>query len=153
MGKYGDWFVMIVAGGLIVFWLYTRFYRWLHTPSGTGLILLQDGMELDDDDEYVRLLESEGYIVSSGKHRIPIRIGLDEEVLHSRLYIDYVAEKNGSLFIVKSARDRMPIDWTGSGVRDRLLVYALLVPYCAGVLFVDIKEKQIRTITFHINEQ
>ncbi len=52
-------------------------------------------------------------------------IDLDGQALQSRLFIDLIAEKDGKHYIVKTARDRMPIDWTGSGVRDRLLVYAL----------------------------
>ncbi|MNH42715.1 hypothetical protein D3C79_1044680 [compost metagenome] len=66
------------------------------------------------------------------------------------MYIDYIAEMNNQMFVVKTARDRMPMDWTASGVRDRLLVYALLLPECTGVLFIDAREKMIRKVTFHI---
>ncbi|XEC92839.1 hypothetical protein AB6A23_15725 [Paenibacillus tarimensis] len=153
MGHYGDWVVMFVAGGLILLWLYRIFYRWLHSPVGTRVVLLGEGLELDADDEYVQFLEAEGYTVTSGKHRIPVHIELDGNVLTSRLYIDYVAEKDGTTYIVKTARDRMPMDWTGSGVRDRLMVYALLVPHCKGILFADSKTREIRTIVFNIGEQ
>ncbi|WP_223869822.1 hypothetical protein [Paenibacillus sabuli] len=149
---YADWFVMLVAGTILIIWLYRLFYRWLHTPSGRRLILLQDGAEPSADDPWVKLLEANGYEVLSGKHRIPLRIGLDDQVLQSRLYIDYVAERDGKRYMVKTARERMPMDWTGAGVRDRLLVYSLLVPYCEGVLYADGKEGTVRVITFQIEE-
>lgn len=152
MGKYGDWFIMLVAGSLLAIWLFRAFYRWLHEPASMNRIKLGKGGQLMANDENIKLLERSGYEVSSGKHLVPIPIELDGVPLGkgSRLYIDYIAEKNNLTYIVKTARDRMPMDWTASGVRDRLLVYALLLPDCAGVLFVDAKEKNIRKITFHI---
>ncbi|RXZ78257.1 hypothetical protein EBB07_29830 [Paenibacillaceae bacterium] len=153
MNHYGDWLIMLVAGGLIVFWFYRLFYRWLHTPSGTPVFLLQNGLEPDAGDDYVRLLEEFGYTVTSAKHRIPIEIALDSEMMRSRLYIDYLVEKEGLVYLVKTARERMPMDWTGSGVRDRLLVYTLLAPHAEGVLFADIKEREIKVITFKFPEQ
>jgi hypothetical protein len=150
MGKYGDWLVMLIAGGLLLYWLYRAFYRWLHEPPGLNTkLLLSEAAEVQEDDESVRFLEQAGYEVTHGKYRVPITIYLDGQELQSRLFIDMIAEKEGKHYIVKTARERMPIDWTGSGVRDRLLVYALLLPECEGVLFVDQKERTIRTITFH----
>jgi hypothetical protein len=153
MTAFGDSLIMLAAGGLIVVWLYRLFYKWLHAPADTRLYLLDEGGELQADDENVRFLEGAGYDVVSGKHRVPITIGLDGDILLSRLYIDYVAEKDGNTYLVKTARDRMPMDWTGSGVRDRLLVYALLVPSAKGILFADSKEGWIRTITFQIGNE
>lgn len=152
MGKYGDWFIMLLAGSLLLFWLFRAFYRWLHEPSSMNRLKLGKGGELTANDENIMLLEQAGYEVSSGKHLIPIPIELDGVPLGrgTRLYIDYIAEMDNQTYIVKTARDRMPMDWTASGVRDRLLVYSLLLPECAGVLFVDAKEKVIRKITFNI---
>ncbi|WP_188887554.1 hypothetical protein [Paenibacillus radicis (ex Gao et al. 2016)] len=152
MGKFGEWFVMLVAGLLLVIWLYRSFYRWLHTPLAVNRLTLGKGGELEANDENIAFLEQAGYEVISGKHRVPIGIELDGQPLGSRLYIDYIAELDGTMYIVKTARERMPMDWTGSGVRDRLLVYSLLLPECAGVLFVDVKEKAIRTIHFQVGE-
>lgn len=149
MGDYGDWLVMIVAGGLLLFWLYRVFYRWLHEPPGMHTkLLLSEAEDVRDDDVNVQFLEKAGYEVTHGKYRIPLTIDLDGTTLQSRLFIDLIAAKDGKHYIVKTARERMPIDWTGSGVRDRLFVYALLMPNCEGVLFVDHKESIIRTITF-----
>ncbi|MFX3633587.1 MAG: hypothetical protein ACE3L7_24875 [Candidatus Pristimantibacillus sp.] len=152
MGEYGDWFFMLVAGGLLLIWLYRSFYRWLHTPISVNRLKLGNGGELAADDENIVYLEQAGYEVISGKHRIPVAIDLDGEPLTSRLYIDYIAEYEDKMYIVKTARDRMPIDWTGSGVRDRLLIYSLLLPECSGILFVDVKEQIIRKIMFQIGE-
>ena len=151
MGKYGDWVIMVIAGGLIIYWLYRVFYRWLHEPPGMHTeLLLSNAEDVVEDDENVQFLEQSGYEVTHGKYRVPITIDLDGQTLQSRLFIDLIAEKDGKYYIVKTARDRMPIDWTGSGVRDRLLVYSLLLPESEGVLFVDQKERTIRTITFHL---
>ena len=113
-------------------------------------LLLSKAEEVREDDVNVQFLEKAGYEVTHGKYRVPLMIDLDGTTLQSRLFIDLIAEKDGKHYIVKTARERMPIDWTGSGVRDRLLVYALLMPNCEGVLFVDHKESIIRTITFRI---
>jgi len=147
-----DWLIMLVTGVLLAVWLYRRFYVWLHEPPAGRIYLLGEGGELAPDDEHIRFLEEAGYEVMSGKHRVPIMIGLDGQPLRSRLFIDYVVEKDGKTYLVKTARERMPMDWTGSGVRDRLFMYALLIPSAAGILFIDSKEKSIRTITFIIGE-
>lgn len=152
MGMYGDWFIMLVAGAFLLFWAYRGVYRWLHQPVSVNRLTLGKGGKLEEDDENILLLEKAGYEVLSGKHRVPIGIELDGQSLNSRLYIDYIAEQDGKMYIVKTARERMPMDWTGSGVRDRLLVYSLLLPECTGVLFVDVKDQIIRQITFHISD-
>ncbi|QHT60450.1 hypothetical protein GXP70_11245 [Paenibacillus lycopersici] len=151
MGNFGDWLVMIAAGGLLLYWIYRAFYRWLHEPPGLNTkLLLSEAEAVKEDDANVQFLERAGYEVTHGKYRVPLTIDLDGTMLQSRLFIDLIAEKDGKHYIVKTARERMPIDWTGSGVRDRLLVYALLLPNCEGVLFVDQKEAVIRTITFRL---
>ncbi|WP_240941096.1 hypothetical protein [Paenibacillus sp. HB172176] len=152
LGTYGDWFIMLIAGGLLLFWLYRAFYRWLHEPANVNRIKLGKGGAVSSNDENVKLLRKRGYEVTSGKHVIRIPIEMDDSPLGSgtRLYIDYIAEKDDSAYLVKTARERMPMDWTASGVRDRLLVYALLLPDCSGVLFVDAKEGIVRKIVFHL---
>lgn len=154
MERYGDWFIMLLAGVLLAVWLYRAFYRWLHEPVNMNRVKLGKGGQIADNDENKALLERAGYEVVSGKHVIPIPTELDDQPLGngSRIYIDYIAEKDDSTYIVKTARDRMPMDWTASGIRDRLLVYSLLLPDCEGILFVDAKEGNIRKVKFHIGE-
>lgn len=150
MEKYGDWFVMGLAGLMLAIWLYRALYRWLHEPATIQTVKLGKGGALADDDENIRLLRKKGYSVISGKHVIPVPIEVDDAPLGNgaRLYIEYIAEKDGYTYIVKTARERKPMEWTASGVRDRLLVYALLLPHCSGVLFVDAKEGVLRKIEF-----
>lgn len=145
---------MAAAGVLLAVWLYGAFYRWLHAPAAVNRVKLGKGGTIDDDDENVALLESQGYKVISGKHSVPIPVELDDKPLGkgTRIYIDYIAESDELTYIVKAARERMPMEWTASGLRDRLLVYMLLLPDCAGVLYVDANEKTIRKITFHLAE-
>ena len=153
VGNAADWILMVVAGGLIAVWLFRRFYVWLHEPPASRVYRLGEGTEPDPEDEAVRFLTESGYEVVSGKHRVPIEIEVDGELLQARLFIDYVAVKDGRTWLVKTARDRMPIEWTGTGVRDRLLVYALLVPTAEGVVYADPKERRLRTITFAIGTE
>jgi hypothetical protein len=152
MQGYGEWFIMLFAGVLLLIWLYRAFYRWLHEPAVMNRAKLGKGGTIAANDANAALLVREGYDVVSGKHVIPIGIDLDGSPLEpgSRLYIDYIAERDGHTYIVKTARDRMPIDWSASGVRDRLLVYSLLLPQCDGVLYIDAKEGRIRKIEFHL---
>lgn len=154
MDKYGDWFVMALAGLLLAAWLYRSFYRWLHEPVNVNRIKLGKGGAIAEDDANAALLKRNGYEVVSGKHSIVIPVELDDEPLGNgtRLYIDYVAEKDGLTYVVKTARERMPMDWTASGVRDRLLVYALILPHCSGVLYADAKEGTVRKIAFHLTD-
>lgn len=142
---------MLVAVVLIVLLIYRLFYRWLHEPPSlhSGL-LLSRAEEVDDEDEHVKLLEEEGYDVTYGRYKVPIHIDIDTgEQLQSRLFIDMIAEKDGKHYIVKTARERMPLDWTGSGLRDKLMIYALLLPEASGVIYVNARERSIRIITFH----
>jgi len=150
VGNAADWLIMAAAGGLIAVWLVRRFHAWLHEPPASRVYRLGEGTEPDPDDETVRFLTASGYEVVSGKHRVPIEIEVDGEPMQARLFIDYVAVKDGRMWLVKTARDRKPIDWTGTGVRDRLLVYALLVPTAEGIVYADPKERRLRTITFAI---
>ncbi|MCF2942447.1 hypothetical protein [Paenibacillus tarimensis] len=153
LGNAADWVIMVVAGSFLAVWLFRSFYAWLHEPSGSRVVLLGDGEELAPDDENVKFLERSGFEVVSGKHRIPVTISLDGEKLKTRLYVDYVAERDGLTYLVKTARDRMPYEWTGSGLRDRLFMYALLVPGTEGIIIMDARDKWIRTLTFRITEQ
>ena len=113
-------------------------------------LTLGTGAVLEPDDDNVLFLESEGYTVSSGKHRIPIELELDGAPMKSRLYVDYMAEKDGLHYAVKVQRERLQMDWTGSGLREKLLVYALLLPQLEGILVLDLQERKIRKVIFHL---
>ena len=148
-----DLLVMIAAVLLIIYWTYRAFYNWLHQPRAIKGLVLGRGEPLEPDDAYVLFLESQGYEVISGKHRVPISIDLDGQELYSRLYVDYVAARDGLLYAVKISRERQPMEWTGSGLRDRLLVFSLLLPELEGILVVDPGERVIRTVKFELDNE
>lgn len=94
----------------------------------------------------VGLLEDEGYDVLCGKWRIPLNIIVSHKTLQSRLYVDYLVKGEDGLYIVKLAKDRQHIEWTGSGVRDFFLPYFSLHHRIVGVLYVDLGSKEIKKI-------
>ncbi|WP_068775302.1 hypothetical protein [Paenibacillus sp. FJAT-26967] len=145
----GDAFILILLLGLLAAWIGIRFHQWLVEPAKSS-VHLPLYTEVPDD-EVVDLLIGAGFDVIGGKTRIPITITLNQkEELYSRLFIDYFAEKNDKLYLVKVAKERKPLEMTGSAIRERLLAYSLLVPEAEGVLYVDMNGRKIKQITFHI---
>ncbi|MBP1989032.1 hypothetical protein [Paenibacillus eucommiae] len=146
----GDVTVILLILIVFVGFITLRFRHWLATPPKKRLSIYS-GSEVPDDDDTVRLLEGAGFDVLSGKTKVPITMMLnDSEEFQTRLYIDYFAQKNEELFLVKVARERKPLEMTGSSIRDHLLSYSLLYPEAAGVLYVDMEMLKIKKITFHI---
>lgn len=145
----GDSLILFLLSLLLLGWLFYRFRHWLLAPP-------KGSRAIDPDPEVpataaVELLEFSGYEVLTGKRRIPIRIQVnDGETLESRLFVDHFAGEEDKLYVVKVARDRKPLDWTGSGLRDQLLVYQLLYPEAEGILYVDPRQRSIEKIRFHI---
>ncbi|MVP00146.1 hypothetical protein [Paenibacillus lutrae] len=145
----GDAFILILLLGLLAAWIGIRFHKWLVEPDKSSLY--RPVYTEVPDDEVVDLLLGAGFDVIGGKTRIPITITLNQkEELYSRLFIDYFAEKNDKLYLVKVAKERKPLEMTGSAIRERLLAYSLLVPEAEGVLYVDMNGRKIKQITFHI---
>lgn len=150
-----EWIVMIFAFIFIVILAYRWLYRFLHTPATITRVRLGKGSKVKDNDPNVILLREKGYVVLSSRHLIPIVIELDGEVFEktSNLYVDYVAEKNGKMYIVRYERERRPVEWTASGIRDGLLQYALLLPEMFGILYINHKEGILRKINFHLLDE
>ncbi|UUZ94325.1 hypothetical protein LJK87_06995 [Paenibacillus sp. P25] len=109
---------------------------------------------MDDEvpeDENTALLENKGYTVLSGKKRIPVHIAVgSKETLQSRLFLDYIVEKDDKLYAVKTAKERKPLEMTGSAVRERLLIYQLLIPEAAGVLYIDAANGRVDRFEFQL---
>lgn len=147
--------IMLIAGCFLLALLYRFIYRWLHTPSTMSRIKLGRGGKLKDNDPNVNLLERHGYAVISGRHQIPVVVELDGEVLErsATIIIDYVAEKKGCSYIVKTERERQPIDLTTADLKKHLLMYALLLPDMSGILYINHKEGKIHRIAFHLTEK
>ncbi|ANS74923.1 hypothetical protein AWM70_10200 [Paenibacillus yonginensis] len=148
-----DKWLMIVMVLVILFLLWRTFSSWLSRPAP---FKPGHGFEINDQFERtaaVELLERSGYEVVSGKLKVPLTFDCDGERLYSRLYIDYVVSKDGAYYVVKEARDRQPMDWTGSGVRKALLPFLLLYPDCEGMLYINGEMNEIRKIRLANEEE
>lgn len=152
MGRFGDWLLLLIGAGVALWLLIRRFDRWLHEPPGARLRrLAQNGGVIPDDT--VALLQENGYEVLSGKHRVPLGVKVDDgPVQGTRLYFDYLVSKEDKYYLVKLERARQPMDWTASGLRERLLAYALLFPDCEGIIVADPKDKWMRTVRFQVED-
>lgn len=147
----GDWFVILLVSGVLILWGGSLFRRWLEDAPKKRRFSIPEGEEDIESNEVTELLEGAGFDVLSAKVRIPIAMTLnDGEEYQSRLYIDYLVEKQDELYAVKVARDRKPLEMTGSAIREALLPYYLIVPDAAGVLYVDIHAGKIKKFKFDI---
>lgn len=145
----GDLFVMLVIVLLLLLWLNARFKAWLNAPRKPMMPLEEESTLVQGD--AVAVLENEGYEVISGKQKIAIHITLDDQPLESRLFIDYFARMDGAQYIVKLAKNRKPLELTGSAIRDRLLAYQLLYDDIDGILYIDVEAGSIRKIRFTLD--
>jgi hypothetical protein len=146
----GDSLILLLLSLFIIGWLIYLFRGWLMAPPKTRYAIEPDP-EIPVT-EAVELLEFAGYQVLTGKRRIPVTIQVNDRTeLESRLFVDHFAAVEDKLYVVKLARDRKPLEWTGSAVRDQLLVYQLLYQDADGILYVDPKQKSIEKIRFTID--
>lgn len=153
MEKIGDWLIMFIAAGIMLWWVVRRFDRWLHEPPDERLRKLALDGPVPMDDEAASFIESHGYEVLSGKHRVTFGVSVDEGPAQStRLYFDYLARKDNLYYLVKLERARQPIEWTASGLRERLLVYQLLFPDCEALIVADPQNNQLRTVKFKVGD-
>ena len=152
MTRVGDWLLLLTGSVIAVWWLARRFDHWLHEPPGVRLRrIAQKGSVAED--ETVALLRDNGFDVLSGKHRIPLAVMVDGAPAQpTRLFFDYLATKEDKYYLVKLERTRQPMDWTPSGLRERLLVYTLLFPDCEGIIVADPKDKLVRTVRFQVGD-
>ncbi|MEF2964445.1 hypothetical protein V3851_01270 [Paenibacillus sp. M1] len=152
MGEHSDGLLMILIAGLALFLGYRGFRSWVRKPftlrSGIGFEMNEEIVE----HPAVNLLEQAGYEVVSDKLKVPLAFRVDGSILHSRLFIDYIAVKNREFYLVRTARERLPIEWTGSGLRKELLPYLLLYPECAGLLYVDAEQGILKEIALTTDE-
>lgn len=146
-----DGLVLALLSLFIVGWIVYVFRQWLLAPPKARFSIHQD-TEIPVTDA-VELLEYAGYQVLTGKRRVPVSITVNDKAeLESRLFIDHFAAVDDELYVVKLARDRKPLEWTGSSIRDQLLVYQLLYDQVDGVLYVDTKRRAIDKFRFTVEE-
>lgn len=146
--KYVLFLVIIV----IFIWIFVLFKKWLYKPITIKLPFLQE--TIPPSGEAVDLLESLDYEVIHGKHKVPIYMIIDDnedKPLRSQFFIDYFARKDDKIFIVKMAKVRQPLNWTGSSIRDRLLPLFLLYEEVSGVLYIDLDQRKVKKIEFEID--
>lgn len=147
MNEHTDGILMVVIAGIALLLLYRGFTVWVKKPftlgSGVGFQFNKDIIE----HPAVELLESHGYEIVSDKLKVPLAFKVESQVWHSRLFIDYIVRKDGEYFLVRKARERQPLEWTGAGLRRDILPFLLLYPDCAGVLYLDAEQGLIKEIT------
>lgn len=152
MAVISDGLLMVLIGGAAIYLLFRGLRSWVRKPFGlrsvTGLVLNEEILE----HPVVDLLKEAGYEVVSDKLKVPLAFQVDGSILHSRLFIDYIATKEGEFYLVRTARERLPIEWTGSGIRKELLPYLLLYPACAGVLYADADQGILKRIALTTDE-
>ncbi|WP_438351399.1 hypothetical protein ACP8HI_12550 [Paenibacillus sp. FA6] len=153
MGEKTDLFVMIVIGIVLMMGVVILAKNWIQDPTIDHRLKIPFN-EYIPEHPAVDLMRSKGYEVIGGRVKIPLYFEVDQEEYFSRLFIDYVAlNEEGAVYLVKTARKRLPLEWTGSSLRDRLLPYFLLYPDSAGVLYVNINEEEVREIYFDWDEE
>lgn len=144
-GQY-DKVVIAFLGLTVMIWILYGVRKWLQDPAPEHMPDLVLNEEIQEHPA-LGILEREGYEVIGGKLKVPLSFQVNQNTLYSRLFIDYVAEKEDEIYIVKTSRSRMPVEWTGSGIRDRMLLYLLLYPSCDGLLYVDTEEDTVKRIS------
>ncbi|WP_236419951.1 MULTISPECIES: hypothetical protein [unclassified Paenibacillus] len=143
-GQY-DSIVIGVLAVCLMLWLFYGWRSWLNRPIPVSL----SGLPLNEDIQdspAIDLLEAEGYEVIGGRMKIPLAFEANESVLYSRLFIDFVAEREDARYLVKTSRRRQPVEFSGPALRDRFLHYLLLYPGCDGLLYVDLEEASVKLI-------
>ncbi|MNE63476.1 hypothetical protein D3C80_1588290 [compost metagenome] len=147
MEEHWDGLLMAIIAAIVIFISYRSLNTWVRKPLTLRSRLGFDMNEDIVDHPAVHLLERSGYEVVSDKLKVPLAFKINDSLLHSRLFIDYIVLKDGEFYLVRTARDRSIIEWTGSGVRAQFLSYLLLYPECAGVLYIDADRGEIKEIT------
>lgn len=142
-----DRIVMLLIGVALTVWVIYQLFAWLQRSPRSPLA---EAIPLNEDIEphpALGLLDEAGYEVIGGKLKIPLSFHADNQTYYSRLFVDYVAEgEDGSRYLVLISRPRRPLEWTGSGLRDKLLPYLLLYPECSRLLYVDMQTNRVSVI-------
>lgn len=149
----GDRFMIFLILLVLGTWLFMYVRGRMKATVEEGFLPLPLPLEEEvPEDEATLFLEELGFTVIQGKKRIPVEISTDTGImLQSRIFIDYFVERDGLYYSAIIAKDRKPMEMTGSSVRDRLLVYQLLYPQTKGVLYLDIKQRKASVITFELD--
>ncbi|MBP1999449.1 hypothetical protein J2Z69_000468 [Paenibacillus shirakamiensis] len=152
MGDQADRYIMIVLILGILFALYRGCMFWLRKPMSLRTHMSFELNEIIEDHPAVDLLIEAGYTVISGKLRVPLTFRMNHTRLNSRLFIDYVVTQGDEIYLVKTSRPRLHVEWTGIWLRKEWLPYLLLYPDCAGLIYIDAEHSEIKVITLDSDE-
>jgi hypothetical protein len=145
MAQSGDSIVLVL---IIFFILFLIARKWVSFRFTKDIIMNKSKKEPKViKGEVPDLLREFGYDPIEGKKKIPISIELDSEAYQSRMYIDYLAMKEGLLYVVLVAKERKPMRRTGAAIRDLLFPFFLLYRP-AGVVYVDKTKNKVSLIHF-----
>lgn len=145
----GDAYIILLIMLILFAWIYILLRRRYNEQAGWQVPEAEELGELDPD--IVDLLEQAGFALIGGRQRIPIRIRADGERMESRVIIDGLAERDEELYIIRIARERRPMEWTGSSIRDHLLPVQLLYRNASGIIYVNPKSGFLHQIRFEID--
>ena len=143
---------MIIFTCFFLYLIYYGLRSWLYKPISIGSRWKFEFNDEIIDHPAITLLEQHGYEIVSDKMKVPLTFDVNGKELHSRIFIDYIVTKHQQYYLVRISRERLSIEWTGSGVRKELLPYILLYPECAGVIFVDLERNEVKVVKLTSNE-
>lgn len=130
-------------------WLPMTFSKWVKSSSKK-----QNKVISGKTADYLR---THGYEVLEKNVKIPLAISMENEQLDeekeydSRLYIDYIAAKDGHNYLVFVEREKRTLKLTGPHLRDRFLSpYLICRPQ--GILFIT-KDKQLLHFDLEVPDQ
>lgn len=146
-----DAWVLLVLLAAVAVWVGYGISRWLERPPSSLKFLLQSAPPGSGPNK--RLLEQHHYEVLSGKVRIPIKVNYNDQKLNTRIYLDYVVRQDDDIYVVKIAKDRDNMKWSGSGIRDQFLALALLHEQISGVIYLEPKQQTLHIIQFDFEEK
>ena len=145
----GDSNIILLTMIIFFVWVYVLLKRRANAQASWYVPEGEEIGELDSD--VIDLLEQAGYSVVRGKHKIPIYIDADGEPLESRLIIDGLAERDDDLYVIRIERERRPMEWTGSSIREHLLPFHLMYREAAGILYIERRSGFLRQVRFEID--
>ncbi|MFB5759534.1 hypothetical protein [Paenibacillus medicaginis] len=146
-----DTFLVAALGAVLAIWALYAFRSWLRKPEHPRLYAISLNEEIEEGPASA-ILEENGYEVIGGRLRVPLAFDVNGETINSGLYIDYIAERDEGVYVVKTSRRSKPIEWSGTAIRDKFLPLLLLYPEIAGVLYVDMEEGAVRRIVLAAEE-
>ncbi|GIQ70672.1 hypothetical protein DUZ99_15055 [Xylanibacillus composti] len=145
MNGMSDLLILLLLVALCGGWLLWRARRWLGNASRKPPIP-KEALADKPTAAVRRILEEHGYKVVGGKYRQPLRIEAGDSVYQSRYYVDGFAADREGVYVVKASKPKLPMEWTGSAIRDRLLPYIGIYQGIDGLIYVDTELKTAKKI-------